>query len=385
MTFKLPNYVLYCLDLLEDHGFEAWCVGGAVRDHIMGKQPFDYDITTNASPKDIIGIFPKTVPTGIQHGTVTVVTSGGNVEITTYRSDGEYSDHRTPDNVTFVNSIDADLSRRDFTMNAICYNPKVGFYDPENGIADINNRTIRSIGDPDRRFTEDALRIMRAFRFSAQLGFNIEETTKSCAISLSDLLRNISVERVYAELKRALTSKFALKTEPLFTCGALSHLGLSCYRMPENFEALPFDFAFRIAFLCKYLNTEPLTVLSKLKSDNNTKHKADIYSALLEHSLPQNKPDIKRMLSIGERSAVETVISYYEKTGIDTAKTKEMLREVFENNEPYRVDMLDISGDDLIELNYKGKEIGNILEQLLQYVIQHPDANTKDKLMLKLK
>ena len=134
MEFQLPSYVLYCLNTLESHGFEAWCVGGAVRDHIMGKQPFDYDITTNARPEKIIEIFPKTVPTGLQHGTVTVVTDGGNVEITTYRADGEYSDHRTPDSVVFQETVDKDLSRRDFTMNAICYNPKKGFYDPEHGV-----------------------------------------------------------------------------------------------------------------------------------------------------------------------------------------------------------------------------------------------------------
>ncbi|MBO5913132.1 MAG: polynucleotide adenylyltransferase, partial [Clostridia bacterium] len=143
MEFKLPEYVIYCLDTIENNGFEAWCVGGAVRDHLMGKTPFDYDITTNAKPEDVINLFPKTVPTGLQHGTVTVVTDGGNVEITTYRADGEYLDHRSPVSVTFVNTVDADLSRRDFSMTAICYNPKKGFYDPENGIADINSKTIR--------------------------------------------------------------------------------------------------------------------------------------------------------------------------------------------------------------------------------------------------
>ncbi len=385
MEFKLPIYVLYCLEMLEKCGFEAWCVGGAVRDHIMGKTPFDYDITTNAKPQDIIDIFPKTVPTGLQHGTVTVVTEGGNVEITTYRADGEYLDHRTPEKVTFVNTIDADLSRRDFTMNAICYNPKKGFYDPRNGIADINNKIIRAIGDPHKRFTEDALRIMRAFRFSAQLGFEIEENTKNAAIVLCGHLKDISVERIYVELKRAITSKFARKIEPLLNCGALSYFGLTMTTLPKNLDNLPCDFSLRLALICNNSDIDVSSVLHKLKSDNLTISKANVYGWLLKQPIPKAKTDLKFLLKVAERFTVEKLLDYYTSVGVDTKNLFEDFQDIFIFNEPYRIDMLEISGNDLVNLGYKGKEIGKKLENLLDLVIFDPSLNKKQILFEKLK
>ncbi len=385
MEFQLPSYVLYCLDTLESYGFEAWCVGGAVRDHIMGKQPFDYDITTNARPEKIIEIFPKTVPTGLQHGTVTVLTDGGSVEITTYRADGEYSDHRSPDTVAFQETVDKDLSRRDFTMNAICYNPKIGFYDPENGIEDIKNGVIRAIGDPIRRFSEDALRIMRAFRFSAQLGFAIEENTKKASISLCGLLQNISVERIYVELKRTLTSKFATRINPLLNCGAFSYLGLALDGLDDSFNSLPTEFAFRISYICKITDTDPMIILGRFKADNVTVNKANIYLALLNMPFPNSKVDLKRMLNIGERFALETVLDYYDTLGKDTKQLREALEEILLNSEPYNIAMLDINGKDLIELGFKGKEIGEKLDLLLEATICDPTLNSKEKLIEKLK
>ena len=182
MELNLPKYVKDSLITIENAGFEAWCVGGAVRDLIIGLDPSDYDITTNAEPEVIMSIFPKTVSTGIKHGTVTVVTPNGNIEVTTYRTEGLYSDHRSPDDVNFVKSVDDDLKRRDFTVNAILYNPKKGIYDPQNGVLDIENKILRSIGQPQERFTEDALRILRLFRFSAQLGLSIEKYTLNSAL-----------------------------------------------------------------------------------------------------------------------------------------------------------------------------------------------------------
>ena len=167
MELNLPKYVKDSLIAIENAGFEASCVGGAVRDLIMGLTPSDYDITTNAEPEVIMSIFPKTVATGIKHGTVTVVTDDGNIEVTTYRTEGQYTDHRSPDNVDFVKNVDEDVKRRDFTVNAILYNPILGFYDPQNGVLDIENKILRCIGQPHERFTEDALRILRLFRFSA--------------------------------------------------------------------------------------------------------------------------------------------------------------------------------------------------------------------------
>lgn len=383
MNFKLPNYVLYCLNKLESNGFEAFCVGGAVRDHIMGKTPFDYDITTNALPEEVISLFPKTVPTGIQHGTVTVVTDGGNVEITTYRADGEYSDHRTPDKVTFVTKVDADLSRRDFTMNAICYNPKIGFYDPENGIADINKGLIRAIGNPEKRFTEDTLRIMRAFRFSAQLGFQIEENTKNAAISLANLLQSISVERIYSELKRSISAKYAKNIECLLSCGAFDFFNFNCKSLPDNFNKLPCDFGFRFALICNSCNIDPKSVLINLKSDNETINSTSIYLKLLNMPIPKTKSDIKRMLNLCEIPQIKVMFDYYSLFSVDSSHLLNMLTDIIQSNEPYRINMLNIDGKELMNLGYKGKEIGEKLENLLQHVIDHPEDNKLETLKTK--
>lgn len=385
MEFKLPEYVIYCLDTIENNGFEAWCVGGAVRDHIMGKSPFDYDITTNAKPDDIINMFPKTVPTGLQHGMVTVVTDNGNIEITTYRADGEYIDHRSPERVTFLSTVDADLSRRDFTMNAICYNPKKGFYDPQNGIVDIHNRIIRAIGDPNKRFSEDALRIMRAFRFSAQLGFDIEDNTKNSAISLCGLLKDISVERIYVELKRALTSKFARNFEPLLKCGAFKHLGMNITSLPNKFDTLPYDFALRFAYICKEAGIDASSVLRKLKTDNLTINNTNIFLYLLNQPFPKTKIDLKVLLRHAERFAVERLLDFYTSIDQDTKILYEEFQNIFVFSEPYRVDMLDINGNDLVILGFKGKEIGEKLDYLLNLVIKDPNLNKKAKLIEKLK
>ena len=386
MEFQLPSYVLYCLNTLESHGFEAWCVGGAVRDHIMGKRPFDYDITTNARPEKIIEIFPKTVPTGLQHGTVTVVTDGGNVEITTYRADGEYSDHRTPDSVVFQETVDKDLSRRDFTMNAICYNPKKGFYDPENGIEDIKNGIIRAIGNPVRRFSEDALRIMRAFRFSAQLGFTIEENTAKAAVSLRVLLKDISVERILAELKRALSAKFATNTAPLLKSGAFKYLGFNFVDFPQHFERFPEDFDIRFACLCHISGVDPEVVLKNMKSDNITVINTKWYYWLLNQPMPTSKPEIKMLLKkVTLPSYLEVIFEIYSLSGVNTQKQSVFLKEIIENKEPYLLSMLDIRGIDIIELGFFGKGISEKLEYLLDEVIKDPTLNQKDKLIEKLK
>ncbi|MEE1185167.1 MAG: hypothetical protein UHX92_03715, partial [Acutalibacteraceae bacterium] len=175
--FHLPEKIEYVINRITDSGFEAFIVGGCVRDMLMGKTPNDFDITTSATPEEIQNIFEKTVPTGIKHGTITVVLEGEPIEVTTFRCDGDYNDCRHPEKVEFVRSIEADLSRRDFTVNAIAYNPTKGIVDLFGGIEDINSKILRAVGNPEKRFCEDALRIMRLFRFSSVLSFEIEEKT----------------------------------------------------------------------------------------------------------------------------------------------------------------------------------------------------------------
>ena len=381
MELNLPEYVIKCLEKLEYNGFEAWCVGGAVRDLIMGKNPYDYDITTNADPEMVFSLFPKTVPTGIKHGTVTVITEMGNIEVTTYRSDGDYLDNRSPENVRFVKSIDEDLIRRDFTVNSICYNPKKGIYDPLNGIQDINSKIIRAIGDPDIRFTEDALRIMRAFRFSAQLGFEIEKLTLTSAVNLSDLLNNISVERIFCEFKRIITSSNPEKLSPLLKCCAFEFLMLKQCEIPDILKHLTNDFSLRFSVMCYKNEFDAVEILKKMKSDSITINIVKILSKLLTLNIPRTKADIKRMLEIGGIECFRNILNYYHAIGIDITELNDLLKQIIENNEPYSIKMLAVSGNDLLQVGISGQEVGKTLNYLKNIVIEHSDYNTKEYLL----
>ncbi len=203
---QIPQNILYILDRLEQAGYEAYIVGGCVRDSLMGAQPHDFDITTSALPEETQAVFAdlRVIETGLKHGTVTVLYEGEPIEITTYRIDGEYADGRHPDEVRFTRSLAEDVARRDFTMNGIAYSPKHGLFDHFDGAEDIRRGIIRCIGDPDKRFGEDALRIMRALRFSAVLGFEIEQTTAECIRRNKSLLHKVSAERIFAELCKLL-------------------------------------------------------------------------------------------------------------------------------------------------------------------------------------
>ena len=210
MAFTLPSYVSLALEKLNNHGFEAYVVGGCVRDSLMGRAPNDWDITTDALPEQLLSTFAeyRVIPTGLQHGTVTVLIDDHPLEITTYRIDGTYSDNRHPDSVSFTRSLREDLARRDFTINALAYHPQTGIVDHFSGLADLDNRQIVCVGDPEKRFTEDALRILRALRFSAQFGFPIEKMTAKAIHRLAPLLRRIAVERVQSELVKLLCGEY---------------------------------------------------------------------------------------------------------------------------------------------------------------------------------
>lgn len=206
---EIPSNIVGILDRLEKAGYEAYIVGGCVRDSLMGIQPHDYDITTSALPEETERVFAgmRIIETGLKHGTVTVLSEGSPVEITTYRVDGEYHDSRRPDSVTFTRSLREDIARRDFTMNGIAYSPRRGLFDEFGGAEDIRRGVIRCIGDPERRFREDALRILRGVRFAASLGFGIEESTAAAMEAHRGLLDNISAERIFSELSGSLTGR----------------------------------------------------------------------------------------------------------------------------------------------------------------------------------
>ena len=206
MKIDLPEKVNMIIRTLNDAGFEAYAVGGCIRDSILGRTPSDWDITTSANPQEVKLLFRRTIDTGIRHGTVTVMLDKDSFEVTTYRIDGEYEDGRHPKDVVFTKSLYEDLRRRDFTINAMAYNEQCGLVDAFGGIKDLENQMIRAVGNPKERFTEDALRIMRSVRFAAQLGFSIEQGTRDAAKYLAGNLRKISAERIQTELVKLMVS-----------------------------------------------------------------------------------------------------------------------------------------------------------------------------------
>ena len=227
MKIELPKKVLFIINNLQLHGYEAFAVGGCVRDSILARRPQDWDITTSAKPEEIKKLFRRTIDTGIEHGTVTVLFGKDSFEVTTYRIDGAYEDSRHPKEVQFTNRLEEDLRRRDFTINAMAYNDQVRLVDVFGGMQDLNHHLIRCVGDPEERFSEDALRILRAVRFSAQLNFPIESATADAIRKLAPNLQNISAERIQAELVKLLVSPHPERIRDAY------ELGLTKVILPE--------------------------------------------------------------------------------------------------------------------------------------------------------
>ena len=237
MQIQLPDKVHKIINTLEEAGYEAYAVGGCVRDSILGREPDDWDITTSAKPEEIKRLFPRTIDTGIRHGTVTVMLDKEGFEVTTYRIDGDYEDSRHPKEVTFTANLAEDLKRRDFTINAMAYNESRGLVDLYGGLADMEAGIIRCVGDARERFTEDALRMMRAVRFSAQLGYRIDEKTREAIKALAPNLRKISAERIQTELVKLVVSPhpdyLRIAYEMCITAQVLPEFDL-CMETPQN-------------------------------------------------------------------------------------------------------------------------------------------------------
>lgn len=440
MNFIIPSDVNYIIDTFYENNFEAFIVGGCVRDFLLGIKPKDFDITTSALPEDTLKLFDRTILTGIAHGTVTVVLNKENFEITTFRKDGDYLDNRKPSSVEFVSNINEDLSRRDFTINALAFNDEAGLIDFFDGLSDLKNRVLRAVGNPDRRFKEDALRMLRAIRFSSQLDFTIEPKTLNAIIKNKHLINNISKERIRDELCKILTSNNPSKGLNLLNeTGLLAIIlsdinGLSgfCKLFSEdhhNFdvfnhtlkvvENIENSLILRISALFHDV-AKPLTlkefdngfygfpnhhivgstmvkkILSDLRFDNKTiKSVSKIiehHLVLDVHTLP-SRYEVKRLLlDIGiedifnvfalQRSDIRTLNnpseSYFHKIDFIEGTVKDIL----EKKEPLFIKDLNITGKDLISsLNLKGKYIGNTLDYLLDEVLKNEKLNEKDILL----
>ena len=382
-----PKYVKQVLIDLQAHGYKAYLVGGCCRDMLLGVTPNDWDICTSALPAEICSVFDSTVLTGAKHGTVTVIIGSHRVEVTTFRLENTYSDHRHPDNVMFVADLTEDLKRRDFTMNAIAIPPDGYVSDPFGGRDDIRNRLIRCVGNPEERFEEDALRMFRALRFSARLGFDIEEKTYSAIEKKAALASELAPERIHDELEKIL-----LTNRPEIIADAVS-LGLLdrfiecrnvCREKLKLLPTIPRKQLMRWSALCSVLMssgciTDTKKFLGSLRSDRRTLSICNTAQRILEGPIPGNPVEWKKLLSRYGRDAVSCASCGFDI--VSGSESRAELRKVLKSGEPYSMADLALNGDDLLAMGYRGKELGNMLGFLLDYIISFPEYNKKDILI----
>jgi len=386
MTIILPADVEKIICTLESHGHEAYIVGGCVRDSVRGVVPKDWDITTSATPHEVVEIFPHTVETGIKHGTITVLINRLHYEVTTYRIDGEYLDSRRPQDVIFTSNIYEDLSRRDFTMNAIAYNPDVGFADPFEGQKDIAREIIRCVGNPADRFKEDALRMLRAVRFAGQLGFTLEKETHNAIISQSANLINISAERIREEIVKLLTSPYIEAVKLLETTGLLPYIlidqpfGGDTNKIISQLEYCPDSEPLRLALFLSWSGDNCEKLLRTLRFDNKTISEVARYVNCLHTYIPLFRYEIKKYLRHMPQAhfenllTLQSIVKPYDAKRLDAIRRES--RDIQEKGECYTLKDLSVNGADLAEVGIPpGKAIGDKLEELLDAVMQDPALN----------
>lgn len=434
MQIILPKNVNKIIHVLEENGFEAYAVGGCIRDSLLGRTPNDWDITTSALPEQVKALFKKTIDTGIQHGTVTILLDKEGYEVTTYRLDGEYEDSRHPKEVTFTALLSEDLKRRDFTINAMAYNEKEGLVDLFGGQKDMEEKVIRCVGDPLERFTEDALRILRAVRFAAQLGFTIEEETAQAAGKLAENLKDISAERIQTELVKMLISPHPEMMRTAYEMG-LTRVILpefdACMETPQNhphhmynvgehtLKALEFtdpDKVLRLAVLFHDFGkpqarttvdgvdhfhghariSAEMTgrILRRLKFDNATMDQ--VKRIVLYHDV-RPQPDERQIRRLVHRAGEDIFPGLFQVMGADILAQSEYRRlekllnleqvqkiyeEIMQRRDCISLKQLAVTGKDLIDAGMKpGKKIGEILKKMLEDVLEEPSHNEKAYLM----
>lgn len=363
-----PKYVLNILCALDSAGHRAVLAGGCVRDSLLGRRPSDWDIASSASPEEMLALFPRCVPTGIKHGTVTVLSGGGSVEVTAFRAEGGYSDHRRPDSVSFGCPLEADLARRDLTVNAMAMDAAGEITDPFGGRDDLRRRLLRCVGEPERRFDEDALRMLRTVRFSAQLGFEIEPRTLEAIRALAHLASGLSAERVRDELLKTLRSPAPGLVWQLVDLGLLDAcLAPGDASAPrEALDVLPI-YA-RLAHFCRDLELGGYIMstdrfLAALRFDGETLRR----TASAVEVLKSGSRDWKRLLRGHGEAAV-----------LAAHPKNRALRAVLRSGECWELSSLAIGGRELAALGYSGPELGRELRRLLDHVIDCPADNRAD-------
>lgn len=437
MTITVPEKVKYILDTLNAHGFESYAVGGCVRDTIMGKEPFDWDITTSALPEKTIEIFEalgcKVIKTGIKHGTVTILKDHEPFEVTTFRIDGEYTDRRRPDGVSFTASLEEDLKRRDFTINAIVTDCEGNIKDTFGGINDIKRKVIKAIGDPDKRLNEDALRIMRALRFASVLGFQVDPELQKSLRKNKELLRNIAPERINAEFSKLICGEnFAwvllnftdiievfipeIKVCVGFDQRNIHHIYDVWEHSVKAAEAIPADLILRLTMLfhdiekpsCFFMGEDHQghfyghakksaetaeKILRRLRYDNKTvKEVTELIELHDVEIVPEKKPVLRRMGKMGKESFEKLIAVKYADNKAqspivlsrrkDFQKIEEIAAEAQRESSCFSLKSLAVNGKDLIDAGFPaGKEIGKILQYLLESVIDGKYENEKETLL----
>ena len=376
MNITLSNGAKEIMSLLESNNRKAYAVGGCIRDQIMGKEPFDFDITTDATADEMLEIFSsyRVLTTGIKHGTVAVFADNEIFECTTFRVDGEYTDSRHPDSVTFSRNLRDDLSRRDYTVNALCYNEKDGLIDLFGGIDDIKGKTIRCIGEAEKRFTEDALRILRGLRFASSLGFTVEAKTANAMLCCAPLLQNISKERITEEFRKMLIGKntgYVLE-------GFLPVLKavIPDFEIQKNYidelSSSAEDFEYRMSLLIKH-NPHNEALLTALRLPKKV---CESISQLSAMEAPENKIELKKMLGAFKE---ENVVKYLTCSGNTDALR--WYGEIKSGGECYQLSQLAVTGKDILSLGVESHKIGGILNRLLDDVINEKTENTKEELI----
>ncbi len=438
LKIKMPVQAKKIIDMLEQSGCEAYIVGGCVRDAILGREPMDWDITTSASPLEIKEIFSYTIDTGIEHGTVTVMMDHQPFEVTTYRIDGKYEDHRRPNEVQFTKCLREDLLRRDFTINAMAYNDQEGLVDMYHGMEDLQKRIIRCVGTAEERFDEDALRILRALRFQAQLGFEIEEKTQEAIRKQARFLQDISAERIQAELDKLLVSDHPEVLVNAYELGVTKIILPEFDRMmetPQNnphhkynvgihtiesMKKIEADHILRWTMLLHdcgkpearvegkdkdHFKMHPVIgekiarkVLRRLKFDNHTLRQVsklvlwhdrrfgkenEINKKTVRRWASELGPELFEKLMKIQKADIEAQSEYRrEQKEIILAETKKFFEEIIEEKECLSIKNLAVNGSDLIKEGMpQGKELGEMLSWLLEKVLEDPSLNTKDTLM----
>lgn len=378
--FELPFYIQEILAVLGKNGFQAYAVGGCVRDLLRGVTPNDYDITTDALPETVATLFPRTVPTGIRHGTVTVLCDDVPVEVTTFRQEYGYSDRRRPDRVDFVTDVKEDLARRDFTVNAMAYHPEVGIVDPFGGQKDLQNGVLRAVGNAPLRFREDALRILRLFRFAATLGFSPEPKTLSAALESSPLLQNISRERIAVELAKTVCGQNPAALTSLLQCGGLNFLSL-CYQEPLSpLAELPNKLDLRLFGFLISCGGTPDT-LRELRYSNHIISACERFFAVYQTPITDSVGIKKTLRDYGEDTLLNSWDYRKVFYGENYENAEKTLADILENREPYQICHLAVNGRQLKKLGFDGAEIGVILQKLCDEVIRDPNQNTTENLL----